>query len=80
MKKAYLIVTLVSLVCGENVSHAEDWTQFRGPTGQGLSTAKNLPAKWSTRKNVVWKAAIPGKGWSSPVVWGPPTTTSRVTR
>ncbi len=47
---------------------AEEWTEFRGPTGQGHSTATNLPLEWSATKNVVWKQAIPGSGWSSPVV------------
>ena len=48
---------------------AEDWTEFRGPTGQGISTAKNLPVRWSSTENVRGKVKIPGKGWSSPVVF-----------
>ena len=47
--------------------HAEDWPEFRGPTGQG-HYGKALPTEWSTTKNVVWKQTIPGKGWSSPIV------------
>lgn len=47
---------------------ADEWPQFRGPTGQGHSTATNLPIEWSTKKNVVWKQTVPGAGWSSPVV------------
>jgi outer membrane protein assembly factor BamB len=47
---------------------AEDWAEFRGPTGQGLYTGKRLPTEWSTTRNVAWKQAIPGKGWSSPIV------------
>jgi outer membrane protein assembly factor BamB len=47
-----------------------DWPQFRGPTGQGMSDEKGLPLQWSETTNVRWKAAIPGKGWSSPVVQG----------
>ena len=46
----------------------EDWPQFRGPTGQGISTATNLPVEWNTRKNIVWSVEIPGRGWSSPVI------------
>src|SRR6476660_1651491 len=49
---------------------APDWPQFRGPTGQGVSDEKGLPLTWSETKNVRWKVAIPGKGWSSPVVQG----------
>jgi outer membrane protein assembly factor BamB len=47
---------------------AEDWPEFRGPTGQGLSSATSLPVEWDVQSNVRWKTAIPGKGWSSPIV------------
>jgi outer membrane protein assembly factor BamB len=48
----------------------DNWPQFRGPTGQGLSNAKGLPLKWSEAENVKWKTPIHGKAWSSPVIWG----------
>jgi outer membrane protein assembly factor BamB len=44
--------------------------QFRGPRGDGVAYGTNLPVTWSTTSNVVWSCTIPGKGWSSPVVWG----------
>jgi outer membrane protein assembly factor BamB len=47
---------------------AEDWPQFRGPTGQGITAVTDLPLTWSKDKNVAWKVEIPGRGWSSPVV------------
>lgn len=47
---------------------AEDWPQFRGPTGQGHSTEEGLPLEWSETRNIVWKVPVPGTGWSSPVV------------
>ncbi len=46
---------------------ANDWRQFRGPDGQGHAEAKNLPVVWSETENVLWKTAVPGRGWSSPV-------------
>lgn len=49
--------------------HAENWPEFRGPTGQGISAARHLPVEWSETNNVAWKQAIPGKGWSSPVLF-----------
>jgi outer membrane protein assembly factor BamB len=50
---------------------AEIWPQWRGPAGDGHAPeAHNLPRSWSETENVVWKTAIPGKGWSSPVVDG----------
>lgn len=47
----------------------EVWTQFRGPNGQGLSDAHDLPDEWSETKNIRWKTPIHGRAWSSPVVW-----------
>ena len=44
------------------------WSQFRGPTGDGLARSADPPIAWSEEKNVVWKTAVPGRGWSSPVV------------
>jgi outer membrane protein assembly factor BamB len=49
---------------------SENWAEFRGPAGAGHSDAKGLPREWSETKNVVWKTALHGRGWSSPVVWG----------
>jgi outer membrane protein assembly factor BamB len=51
---------------------AEEWPGWRGPTHQGVSTEKNLPLRWNAaeNENVAWKTAVPGEGWSSPIVWG----------
>src|SRR6185503_8206551 len=49
---------------------AGNWPQFRGPKGDGHSTAKNLPTTWTETENVRWKTPIEGKAWSSPVLWG----------
>jgi outer membrane protein assembly factor BamB len=46
------------------------WPQWRGPSGQGVSDEKNLPTAWNTVSNIKWKTAIPGRGHSSPIVWG----------
>jgi outer membrane protein assembly factor BamB len=47
-----------------------NWPEYRGPFGDGHATATGLPVTWGETKNVRWKTAIHGKGWSSPVVWG----------
>ena len=47
---------------------AENWAQFRGPNGAGLSAEKGLPVKW-TAKDYKWQVELPGIGHSSPVVW-----------
>ena len=49
---------------------AEDWPQFRGPSGQGHSSERGLPLAWSETQNIRWKTPITGRGWSSPVVAG----------
>lgn len=49
---------------------AEEWLEFRGPTGQGHSTETALPTEWSPTEHVLWKTNIPGVGWSSPIVVG----------
>lgn len=47
-----------------------EWTQFRGPTGMGISEATGLPLNWSLDENIAWKTRLPGPGASSPVVFG----------
>src|SRR5215218_5282852 len=61
---------LIALLVGMSPLRAvaEDWTEFRGPTGQGHSSATGLPVHWSDTQNVRWKVDVPGKGWSSPIV------------
>jgi outer membrane protein assembly factor BamB len=46
------------------------WPQWRGPHGTGVSRSANPPLEWSESKNIRWKVEIPGRGSSSPVVWG----------
>jgi outer membrane protein assembly factor BamB len=48
---------------------AQEWTRFRGPNGSGVSEATTVPSSW-TDKDFTWKVALPGKGYSSPVLWG----------
>ena len=47
-----------------------NWPQFRGPTGDGISSSKGLPLQWSEKEHVKWKTPIHGRAWSSPVIWG----------
>ncbi len=50
--------------------HAEDWPQFRGPAGMGVSADKKLPTEFGPNKNVIWKTELPA-GHSSPILVGP---------
>jgi outer membrane protein assembly factor BamB len=65
---ACLLVVAAWLPCAARAS--DDWPQFRGPNGAGLSQAKDPPLAWSETENVRWKVAIPGLGRSSPVILG----------
>ena len=56
-----LVLTLILVSAGQ-------WPEFRGPSGQGHASETGLPLDWSESRNVVWKSAVPGRGWSSPVV------------
>lgn len=47
-----------------------EWTQFRGPNATGVSPEKNLPMEWSKDKGIKWKAPLPARGVSCPVVVG----------
>lgn len=64
------LVLLWSSLLIRPLAGGDNWPEFRGPTGQGISDAKGLPLKWSESEHVKWKTAIHGKAWSSPVVWG----------
>ena len=48
----------------------ENWPQFRGPEVSGTAEGNALPEQWSATENVAWKTDMPGRGWSSPIVWG----------
>lgn len=65
MKILALVVIIVS-----HASIAAEWPQWRGPDGQGHAQASGLPVNFSEVNNAVWKSAIPGRGWSSPVMDG----------
>jgi outer membrane protein assembly factor BamB len=64
-----LFISIAAMLIGSTMAFAENWPGFRGPTGQGHSTERNLPLHWGPNSNIVWRAEIPGEGWSSPIVW-----------
>jgi outer membrane protein assembly factor BamB len=66
----HLFPIVMGVLACATPSLGQDWPEFRGPTGQGHSTEQNVPVEWSESKNIAWKTAIPGLGWSSPVVSG----------
>ncbi len=65
-----LVVFSVSLTTlASSGSGPSEWPQFRGPAGSGIADDSSLPEKWSDSQNVAWFSEIPGRGWSSPIVW-----------
>src|SRR5690348_6791124 len=62
-KPIFILLLLVSMP-----SFAENWPQWRGPTGQGISNEKNLPTRWSKTENVKWRTPLPDRGNSTPIV------------
>lgn len=68
---AGLGIGLTTLVPSAQQSEAQRfWPQWRGPHANGVSSTANPPLEWSETKNIRWKVEIPGRGASSPVVWG----------
>jgi outer membrane protein assembly factor BamB len=60
-----LVVTPIDVTAA-----TQNWMQFRGPGARGVAEGTALPTRWSATDNVTWKTEIPGRGWSSPIVWG----------
>ncbi len=67
LRIAFFCISLLGFNPGNGMAAAL-WPEFRGPGAQGISTATNVPVSWSATSNIAWKVAIPGKGWSSPVL------------
>ena len=71
MKGAFVALALVYVLVPRAAPPNDDnWPQWRGPGGLGISESADYPDEWSAEKNVAWKTAIPGRGHSSPVIWG----------
>ncbi len=49
---------------------AQNWPQWRGPSGYGVSSESGLPTTWSASESIAWRAPLAGLGASSPIVWG----------
>jgi outer membrane protein assembly factor BamB len=70
MRHHSFTLAIAGLVVATLGLEAENWPQFRGSNGGVAQDDPALPEAWSTTDNVVWKIDVPGRSWSSPVVWG----------
>jgi outer membrane protein assembly factor BamB len=71
MKHSFAVWSLLlagSVLAGR--AAADNWPQWRGPNGDGVSTETNLPTEWSATTNIAWKLPLPGMAGATPVVWG----------
>ncbi len=68
MTRTLLTISLLTVTLSPGTA-ADNWLQFRGPGALGVSDGKGLPHTWSAEQNIEWKRDLPGRGWSSPIVW-----------
>jgi outer membrane protein assembly factor BamB len=66
--KVFLSLLIALLLTG--AVNGQNWNQFRGPDQTGIIDGFEIPTEWNADENMKWKVPNPGKGWSSPIVWG----------
>jgi outer membrane protein assembly factor BamB len=69
MFRTFAVLSASLLLVGGVVRADENWPQWRGPGGQGVSTEEGVPTEWQPDRNIAWKVTLP-PGHSSPVIWG----------
>ena len=73
MKRVLMLVSALALGYLSTITAADvdaNWAGWRGPGGLGLSSGTAYPEEWGVDRNVAWKTPVPGRGHSSPIVWG----------
>ena len=64
------LVIGVSVIVPTFAADEQNWPQWRGPLGTGVAPNADPPVVWSETKNIRWKVELPGKGHSTPIIWG----------
>lgn len=67
---AKLTLLILISVFTNNLKGQDNWPQWRGPNGNGVALKGDPPIEFNETKNLKWKAEIPGKGHSTPIIWG----------
>lgn len=68
MRRKLLFALVITLLAGKIIL-ADNWPQWRGPHLNGVSSEKNLPARWGTEENIAWKLPLPAWSGSTPIIW-----------
>ncbi|HUG93356.1 MAG TPA: PQQ-binding-like beta-propeller repeat protein [Planctomycetaceae bacterium] len=72
MKRVSLLLAAVlfTTLAGRAIQGGENWPQWRGPHGNGISDSTGLPTTWSLTENIVWTTELPSWSGATPIVWG----------
>src|SRR5688572_24185522 len=70
MLRHFALISPLLALLASAPADAENWPQWRGPTGNGLSSETGIATQWGPEKNVAWRLPLPGPGGATPVVWG----------
>ena len=67
----YTLVLLIFLTVSSDIwaYDTNNRPQFRGVGSRGVAEGEGLPLTWNTTENVKWCVSVPGRGWSSPIIW-----------
>ncbi|MCY2983165.1 MAG: PQQ-binding-like beta-propeller repeat protein [Planctomycetota bacterium] len=69
--RLHRFVCIASLLLLQTANaQADNWPQWRGVQGDGISKEKNIPTKWSKTEKVAWRTPMPGQAGATPCVWG----------
>ena len=67
----YLLLIVTAINYGQvNDEASRYWSEWRGPLSTGVAPYADPPVEWSNSKNIRWQIPIPGRGHSTPIVWG----------
>ena len=69
LRSSVIIAALCLLLGSGRILHAENWPQWRGPNGDGVSRETNLPVTWNKTSGIAWQCPLPSWGNSTPAIW-----------
>jgi outer membrane protein assembly factor BamB len=64
-----LLLIITNSALSQTVDFESNWPNWRGPLANGIAPKSDPPVSWSETTNIRWRTAIPGKGFSTPIVW-----------